>query len=608
MRGMDPKLVSWNHLGENLGAILAHRAAHRAAPVFLHLVDDHGREAPFTHAALLEGARGTAAALQALGVRPGDRVMLGLPTGLAFLTTFFGVLLAGATVVPFYPPARTRGLDDYQRGLATQIARVAPRLVVTFARARLAIEAAAFQAGAGATVCLAEALEGRQAAFGPVAVAPEATARIQFTSGSTGAPKGVMLTHRAILENLAALGAAVPSRPGEAVVSWLPLYHDMGLIGMLLLPLFLDLQLVLMSPQAFLLDAKRWLWAIHRHRATISTAPTFAYQLVANRLQDSELAGLDLSSWRLAYNGAEPCLPATHQQFSARLAPHGFNPGALRPIYGLAELAVGAAFSPADRPARVDRVAADALEAEGLARPAPAAGPEAAGGREPRAFASVGPALAGYAIRATDPAGRPLPERHVGEIRIAGPSLMQGYLGEPAETARALTDGWLRTGDLGYLADGELYLVGRVKDMILKAGRNYAPHDLELLAGQVAGVRAGCVVAFGVPDAARGTEAVVVLAETREHQARYPELAAAIGRAVASGLGLLPDRVELLPPGHLPKTSSGKLRRAQAMKDWRAGSLAAAQEPGMWALTRSVGQALVHRATQARPSAGPAHA
>ncbi len=596
---MESPLVSWNHLGEHIGAILTHRAAHHTPPVFLHLMDDHGQESPLTHDALLAGALRRAAALQARGVRPGDRVMVGLPTGLAFLETFFGVLLAGATVVPFYPPARAKGLEDYQRGLAAMTRRVAPRLVVTFPRARLAVEAAVFQAGGRAAVELAEALMGLAEAFVPVAIDPATQALIQFTSGSTQAPKGVVLTHRAVLENLAALHMAVRPRAGEAVVSWLPLYHDMGLIGMMLLPLFLDLQLVLMSPQAFLLDAKRWLWAIHRHRATISTAPNFAYQLVANRLQDSELAGLDLSSWRLAYNGAEPCLPATHDQFAARLAPYGFDPGAIRPIYGLAELAVGAAFSPADRPARVDVVDPQALEAEGVARPPLEA---------TRAFASVGPPLTGYAVRITDPAGATLPARQVGEIRIAGPSLMAGYLDDPAETARTIVDGWLRTGDLGYQADGDLFIVGRVKDMILKGGRNYAPHDLERLAAQVAGVRSGCVVAFGVADAARGTEAVVVLAETREPVARYPELAAAIGRAVAAGLGLLPDRVELLGPGHLPKTSSGKLRRAQARTDWLGGGLVAAREPGVWAMTRLVGQALAHRATRALPAGGPARA
>jgi acyl-CoA synthetase (AMP-forming)/AMP-acid ligase II len=361
----------------------------------------------------------------------------------------------------------------------------------------------------------------------------------------------------------------------------------MGLIGGLLMPLYCGNPLVLLSPQAFLLDPKRWLWAIHRHRATISTAPNFAYQLIAARVDDAELTGLDLSCWRLALNGAEPVLGATMDTFSKRLAPHGFDARALTPVYGLAEVALGAVFPVLGRGPRLDVVDAEALATEHVAVPA------AAGS----SFASVGQPLPGFAVRVVDSAGQPLGERIVGEIQLQGPSVMVGYLHRPDATTGAMADGWLRTGDLGYMADGELFIVGRHKDLIVKGGRNYAPQDLEHAAEQVAGVRKGCVIAFGAADEALGTEAVVLVAESREPESAHAALGKAIAQRVAEAVGLHPDHVAIVPPGTVPKTSSGKLQRSRCKALWQADALAPQAEPGLLTTGRMVSQALAQRLT-----------
>ncbi|MNT00201.1 putative ligase [compost metagenome] len=359
----------------------------------------------------------------------------------------------------------------------------------------------------------------------------------------------------------------------------------MGLIGGLLMPLFCGNPLVLLSPQSFLLDPKRWLWAIHRRRATISTAPNFAYQLIAARIADEELQGLDLSCWRLALNGAEPVSPTTMDAFAARLAPHGFAPNALSPVYGLAEVALGAVFPDLGRGPRLDRVDAEVLSGDRRAQPA-ADGP---------AFASVGRPLPGFDVRVAGDDGLALSERQVGEIQLQGPSVMAGYLDAPEATEQAFQDGWLRTGDLGYMADGELFIVGRSKDVILKGGRNYAPQDLERAAEQVPGIRKGCVIAFGVADAALGTEVVVLVCESKEPPDAHDALAKAVQRRVAEAVGLQPDTVTVVPPGTVPKTSSGKLQRGRCKALWQAGTLAPLVEPNLLAMGRTVGQAMARR-------------
>lgn len=516
--------------------------------------------------------------------------MLGLPTGLDFLKAFFGISLAGAVPVPFYPPARTKGVEHYEAHLAALIRRAEPRMILTMERARLVTESAALAAGTRAAVRTPDALkEGGR--YLPPPDDPDALALIQFTSGSTRLPRGVMLTHEGLIANLVAFLDAIALTPEDRTVSWLPLYHDMGLIGTLLMPLYGGTPVMLMSPQAFLLDVKRWLWAIHRFKATISTAPNFAYQLVLNRATDAHLEGLDLSSWRMAACGAEPILPGTLDAFARRLEPYGFDPRALTPVYGMAELAVAATAPPMFRGMRVDRIAKEDLEASGKATPL---SPETEDARATQVV-SVGRALPGYRLRIATPEGMELPERQTGEIQLQGPSVMPGYLGDPDATAAAFVDGWLKTGDLGYRVGDEVFIVGRMKDLILKGGRNYAPQDLEALAADVEGVRQGCVAAFGTIDPESGTERIVVLAETRAPAEEHPALVRAIASHLSHALGIQPDEVALVEPGALPKTSSGKIQRDKARQAWLQGELKAPAEPGLLSKTRIVGRAMAQR-------------
>ncbi|MNX30886.1 Long-chain-fatty-acid--AMP ligase FadD26 [compost metagenome] len=580
-------------LPQTLPALLRQRAQERGDDLLILLAEDRGGEVPLSYRAVWELAQEAAAAFQALGLKPGDRVMLGLPTGIDFLKAFFGISLAGAVPVPFYPPARTKGVEDYEANLAALIGKAEPRLVLAMDRARLVTESAALRAGSRALVMTPDALKPGAAYVAPPDD-PKALALIQFTSGSTRAPRGVMLTHEGLIANMAAFLEAIEVGPEDRTVSWLPLYHDMGLIGTLLMSLCAGTPIMLMSPQVFLLDVKRWLWAIHRFRATISVAPNFAYQLILNRAIDAQLEGLDLSSWRLAACGAEPILPGTLEAFAQRLEPYGFDARALTPVYGMAEVAVAATAPPMGRGMHVDRIAGENLETSGEALPLEAGEAAAIGGRETQVV-SVGRALPGYRMRIATPEGQALPERMTGEIQLQGPSVMAGYLGDAEATEAAFVDGWLRTGDVGYMVGDEAYIVGRKKDLILKGGRNYAPQDFEALATEVEGVRQGCVAAFGISDPETGTERIVVLAETRAPEAEHAALARAIASRISQALGIQPDEVRLVEPGVLPKTSSGKIQRDKARQNWLQGGLKAPAEPGLLTKTRIVGRAMAQR-------------
>ncbi|HET8648391.1 MAG TPA: AMP-binding protein, partial [Vicinamibacteria bacterium] len=394
-------------------------------------------------------------------------------------------------------------------------------------------------------------------------------ALIQYTSGSTGAPKGVLLTHANLLANVEAVAAGLDARPNDVGVSWLPLYHDMGLIGTWLFCLHQGLPLDLQSPLSFLARPERWLWAIHERRATLTAAPNFAYELCASRVPERALEGLDLSSWRCALNGAEPVSPETLERFTRRFARYGFRPEAMMPVYGLAECSVGLCFPPVGRGALVRSVQRERFESQRVAVPA------VAGDTGALRFVSAGVPLPGHEVRVVDAAGAEVPEGGVGRLAFRGPSMTAGYYNRPDATAAiTLPGGWLDSGDLAFRLDGEVYIAGRVKDLIIKGGRNLVPQEIEELAADVAGVRRGCVVAFGVADAAAGTERLVVVAETRATEAAQREhIAAAVTQRLAEALGLPPDVVEMAPPGAVPKTSSGKVRRAETRQLYLEGAL-----------------------------------
>jgi fatty-acyl-CoA synthase len=542
----------------------------RATPERVHIVlrGETGAEQTTTYGALAAEASAVAAALAAHEVSAGESVAIMLRTERAFFPVFFGVLLAGAVPVPIYPPFRASQLAEYAQRQVGILRNAEARVLVTFAEAARIGRLVRRRVPTLRMVLTADELTG---------VSPRAPARhgdagdvalIQYTSGSTGDPKGVVLTHANVLANVRALGHALAVRPDDVCVSWLPLYHDMGLIGAWLGSLYHGIPVVLMSPLAFLARPARWLTTLSRHRGTISAAPNFAFDLCVKRVTDAELAGVDLSAWRLAINGSEAVSTDTVARFAKRFTAFGFDPKAMAPMYGLAEAAVGLTATDPGRGPRVDVVKREAFERERHAVPA------APSERSPLRVVSCGRALPGHDVRVVDATGHGVPERTEGRIEFRGPSVTAGYHRNVELTRTAMRAGWMDSGDLGYVADGELYVTGRRKDIIIKAGRNLYPQEIEDLVGSVSGVRRGCVAAFGVPDPELGTERLVVVAETRARDAEARErMRAAVVDCVVDAIGLPPDTVEIAEPGAVLKTSSGKIRRSATRDAYLRGRL-----------------------------------
>ncbi|HEV2228317.1 MAG TPA: AMP-binding protein [Steroidobacteraceae bacterium] len=521
------------------------------------------------YAQLQDGARIVAGALARAGVPGGATVALMLPTSSAYLYCFLGVLLAGAIPVPIYPPTRPSQLEEHIQRHAGILANAAADALITFREARAA--GRLLQARVPTlrrVLSVAELLEGEPLDTIPTVPTADSIAMLQYTSGSTGAPKGVVLTHANLLANIRTMGRAVRASDSDVFVSWLPLYHDMGLIGAWLGCLYYGCVFVVMPPTSFLTRPVRWLRAIHDYRATLSASPNFGYELCARRLSDEELQGLDLSSWRIAFNGAEPVSADTLERFNRRLAPCGFRPAAMTPVYGLAEAAVGVTFPPLGRGPNTDCIDRNEMMATGRALPVAADHPQALH------FVSCGRPLPGYELRLVDESGAEAPERMEGTVEFRGPSATSGYYRNPGATDRLHHGRWLDTGDRGYMAAGELYVTGRVKDIIIRRGQHIYPDEVERAVGELEGVRRGCVVAFGSREPATATEKLVVLAETRyKDPAARAQLSARINQRVVDNLGEPPEEILLAPPHTVLKTSSGKLRRAATRAAYEDGSL-----------------------------------
>jgi 1-acyl-sn-glycerol-3-phosphate acyltransferase len=526
--------------------------------------NDERIAATFTYAGLVRGARTVAAGLQTRGLQPHQTVALMLPTSADYFLGFFGILLAGGVPVPIYPPVRPSQLEEHLRRHARLLTNAQTVALITVPEAKLVARLLQSQVEElRHVVTVAELQAAATATWSAVPVRAADLAFLQYTSGSTGDPKGVMLTHANLLANLRAMGPHAGVSSNDVFVSWLPLYHDMGLIGAGLGSLYYAFPLIVMSPLSFLARPARWLWAIHRHRGTLSAAPNFAYELCARAIQDHEIEGLDLSSWRMALNGAEPVSPATLERFIARFGRYGFRPEAMAPVYGLAECSVGLALQRPGRAPVIDRVRRDRFMATGRADPTDLADPAAL------LFAACGQPIPGHQIRIVDDQGRELPERQEGQVEFSGPSTTAGYYRNPDATRRLFPHDpdWLDSGDRGYLVGGDIYLTGRVKDLIIRGGRNVYPYELEQAVGEIEGIRKGCVAAFASADPATGSERLVVVAETRATQ---PEALTSLRQRIQSAgvdlLGLPPDEVVLTPPHAVLKTSSGKIRRA-AMRE-----------------------------------------
>jgi 1-acyl-sn-glycerol-3-phosphate acyltransferase len=492
---------------------------------------------------------------------------------------------------------RADRLEEYVRRHLGILRNADARRLVTFAEAERVAGLLRPHLPDLAEVTSVERLAARGGPVPSPRLTADGPALIQYTSGSTGDPKGVLLSHANVLANIRAIGEAIGVRPDDVGVSWLPLYHDMGLIGSWLASLYFGIPIVILSPLAFLARPSRWLWALGAHRGTMSPAPNFAFDLCVRRIADDEIQGLDLSSWRVAFNGSEAVSPDTLERFARRFAPYGLRAEALCPVYGLAEAAVALTVPPIGRGPRVLAVDRERFERAREARPA------APGAPAPLRHVACGRPIPGHEVRVVDAAGRPAPDRTEGRIEFRGPSVMQGYFRNPEATrAVAREGGWLDSGDLGYWAEGDLVVTGRRKDVIIKAGRNLHPAGVEEVAGEVPGVRKGCVAAFGVPDPALGTERLVVVAETREREAEAREaLRRQVGERVTGVLGVPPDRVVLAPPGAVLKTSSGKIRRAATRDAYVAGILERPPRAAAWQWLRLAAAA---RGEQGRRLAG----
>ncbi|MEW5964599.1 MAG: AMP-binding protein [Pseudomonadota bacterium] len=571
--------------------VLAHHVRAHADRPHIRLWLSEANERVITYGELDRAALEAAAGLQERGVQSGDRVAIMLPTGAEFFFTFFAISMAGAIPVPIYPPFRRSQVEDHMRRQAGILRNAQASLLVTTDEIRPMGGLLKGMSEDLRAVVTFDDLCRSGVLAAPMPAAAGTTALIQYTSGSTGDPKGVMLTHANLLANVRAMGEAMQASSQDSFVSWLPLYHDMGLIGAWLGCLYFGAPTAIMPPLSFLASPARWLWSIHRHRATLSAAPNFAFELCLKNVRDEDIRGLDLSSLRMVVNGAEPVSPRTISRFTERFGAFGFPSRAMAPVYGLAESSVGLAFPPVGRRPIVDRVVRMALARDGIAIPADEKDDTAL------EFVACGRPLPRHQIRIVDEAGSELPDRRQGRLEFKGPSATAGYFRNEERTRALFHGSWLDSGDLAYIADGDVFLTGRVKDMIIRGGRNIYPHELEEAVGGIEGIRKGCVVAFASRDERAGTERLVVMAETRfAEEPDRRRLETEIAEASLSLLEMPPDEIVLLRPRTIPKTSSGKIRRSAARALYEKGALDGSDRALWLQLARLGAEAAIHRA------------
>ncbi len=510
-------------------------------------------------------ARQRAAHYLSLGLQRGDRVALVVPDGEHFIPAFLGALWIGLIPVPLYPPLSLGKLDAFMDALVTILNVARPRALITTERVGKVLWSAIGRIPSLERVITAEELQAEPSRPLPPAADLKAdeVAFLQFTSGSTALPKGVIVTHGSLAENCKAIiidGLRCDPLRDKAV-SWLPLYHDMGLIGLVLAPVIYGIPAVYIPTLTFIKNATSWLETIHKYKGTLSFAPNFAYALVTKRAKAEQIARWDLSQMRVFGCGSEPINPETMRKFVTTFAPAGLKPEALLPCYGMAEATLAISFVGLDEPLRTDRIDSERYHTDHKAAPGP--------GLE---VVNCGRTFPGHELSIQDEDGRLLTDRHVGEICFRGPSVAAGYWENPEATRAAgmgSKGGWLRTGDLGYLVSGELYISGRIKDILIVNGRNYYPQRIEWLVDEIAGVRKGSAAVFTRPGAA--SEEIVVAAETRADD--LAALRVEIVSRVSEEFQLAVSDVVLVAPGALPKTSSGKLQRRRTRDQYLRGTL-----------------------------------
>lgn len=548
------------------GSILQRLLHHeRARPdwVFCSFLDHQAKIADaMTVTAFLTSVRCAAAWLRQQGIRHGDRVVLSLPTSRAFVVGYFAVQWLGGIPVPAPEPNLRFKRHAYHQRMVRVIADCSPAACIVLPEVIREFDADDALADLHALRDLLlpwdnETPTGIGRVESPIAALLDDVAFLQYTSGSTGSPKGVVVTHRALNANIRGMQLAVELGEKDVMVSWMPVYHDMGLVGGLLLPIHIGMSTYLLSTMAFLNRPESWLKAVSEYRASVSPGTNYAYNLCARKLRPERLAPLDLSCWTRAINGAEPIDVQTIAAFQRKFEPYGLPKNASYPVYGMAEATLGISFPKPLAECKVDRISRRSLNENALAVPAPEWDSDAIG------VVCCGFALPGHRIQIKDPAtDRILPEREIGEICFYGPSVCPGYYHEikTAGLHQARTE--LRTGDLGYLYEDSLYIVGRLKDVMQIGGANYYPSDIESVLQDIPGVRPGRIVAVAIRKPSIGTDFLVIVAEskasTNEHEIRDQ-----IQEKVRRLIGLSVGRVVFLPKGGLPLTTSGKVMRTK---------------------------------------------
>ncbi|MCB9681453.1 MAG: fatty acyl-AMP ligase [Alphaproteobacteria bacterium] len=544
-------------------------AVARAAEHYPHqgyvFQDMKGDETWYPYAEVERLTAGRAAALQAQGLRKGDRIGLVVIEPEDFVLTFLAALRVGVVPVPLYPPMSFAALDAYAERTARVLELSGARALFASSKLQNVLWALVDQVPTLERLVPVEELAGATGTPDYPEIAPDDTAFLQYTSGSTADPKGVVVTHANLIANSHAIIVDGLKMEGRGcAVAWLPLYHDMGLIGFVIATITNGLKSVFLPTMRFIKKPTVWMDAIHTHRATVTFAPNFAYALITKKARPEDLSRWDLSCMEAFGCGAEPIQAETVRAFNDVFTTHcGLSPNAFLPAYGMAEATLAISFKPMSQPWRSHRVDAVRFQTDGTV-----AGP--LDGEPVFEHVSCGPTFPGHEMVAVDDDGRPLPEGREGQLALRGPSVTPGYFNNPEATAAAFRDGWLLTGDLGYVLDGEIYVTGRLKDLIILNGRNVHPQAIEWAASEVAGVRKGNVVAFSRPGAE--SEELVVVLETRDDDTE--RVIAEVKKAVRQEVGAVPSDVVCLPPGTLPKTSSGKLQRRKTRQQYLLEQLA----------------------------------
>jgi acyl-CoA synthetase (AMP-forming)/AMP-acid ligase II len=522
---------------------------------------------PVSYAELILGAATYVDVYRRNAIQPGDVVILILQHGIDLLHAYFGAILHGA--IPSIMPFLTEKLlpERYRADLASLVAVTQPTAIVTYSEFEPEVRAALKpgedsvravivsdrEAAAGPT---GDPIPPGFAGFGGLLRNPEDIVLLQHSSGTTGLQKGVALSHQAVINQLESYSQAIRLEASDVFVSWLPLYHDMGLIACWLMPVLTGSHLVIMSPFDWVRAPYRLLQAVSKYKGTLSWLPNFAYNFCAQKIRDRDLEGVDLSSWRAISNCSEPMRWESHQAFFERFRTLGLRYEALTTCYAMAENVFAVTQGGIDAPVVFEDVDRDALQVDKVARPA---GPE----RPIVRMLGAGKSIPDTRVTILDARGQPLPDRHVGEVSLQSNCMLTGYYHRPDATEKAFVNGWYLTGDYGYLVDGQLYITGRKKDLIIVGGKNIYPQDLELLAYQVPGVHAGRASAFGVFNDATGTEDVVLVAEVESPDgAERQTIADGIRASVTRGSAVALRYVHLVGPHWLVKTSSGKTARS----------------------------------------------